>query len=110
VVQIRRSKQQQSPRRRTGDSYEVREEGRSMEGFISFKHNLRELVLPRVGALNIRELVLPRVGALKVRELVLPRDGSLKTRELVLPRVGSLKKREFVLPRVGSLKKGICVS
>jgi hypothetical protein len=38
-----------------------------MEGFISFKCKLRELVLPRVGALNTRELVLPRVGALKYK-------------------------------------------
>jgi hypothetical protein len=95
--QIRRSKQQQSPRRRTNDSYEVRVEERSTEGFISFKCNLRELVLPRVGSLKTRELVLPRVG-------------SLKTRELVLPRVGALKKKEVMLSRVGSLKKGICVS
>jgi hypothetical protein len=58
----------------------VRVEGRSTEGFISFtKCNLRELVLPRVGALKTRELVLPRVGALKTRELVLPRVGALKS-------------------------------
>jgi hypothetical protein len=72
IVQIRRSKQQQSPRRRTDHSYEVRVEGRSTEGFISFKCNLRKLVLPRVGTLNTRDLVLPRVGALRTRELVLP--------------------------------------
>jgi hypothetical protein len=62
------------------DTYEVRVEGRSMEGFISLPRKFyftRELVLPRVGALNTRELVLPRVGALKSRELVLPRVGAL---------------------------------
>jgi len=91
-------KNQQSPRRRTDDSNEVRVEGRSTKGFISFnKFNLRELVLLGVGSLKTRELVLPRVGALNKRELMLLGVGFLKTRELVLP-------------RVGSLKKGICVS
>jgi hypothetical protein len=60
------------------------------------KCDLRELLLPGVGALKTRELVLPRVGALKIRELVLPRVGDLKTWELVLPRVGALKKGIFV--------------
>ena len=49
-----------------------------MEGFISFKCKLRELVLPRACALNARDLVLPRVGALSTTELVLPRVGALK--------------------------------
>ena len=34
------------------DSYEVRVEGRSKKGFISFKCKLRELMLPRVGSLK----------------------------------------------------------
>jgi hypothetical protein len=44
-------------RRKAKDIKAVRVEGRNTKGFISFKCNLRELVLPRVGALKIRELV-----------------------------------------------------
>ena len=58
-------KKKQIPRRKVEDIYAVRVQGRSTEGFISFKCNLRELVLPRVGSLRIRELVLSRVGAMK---------------------------------------------
>jgi hypothetical protein len=54
---MRKSKAKQIPRRKAEDICAVRVEGRSTEGFISFKCNLRDLVLPRVGALKTRELV-----------------------------------------------------
>jgi len=49
----RYQKKKQIPRRKTEDTYEIRVEGRSKEGFISFtKCKIRELVPPRVGSLK----------------------------------------------------------